>query len=102
VAGPGTAGEAGHFAAGTDAEGTPLSLWQPGAHAGAELTGAAGTWTSSSLWIVYFAVPDIDTEVGQAALLGAAPPVSLPGPEPAVLLADNQGALFGLRAVRPT
>jgi hypothetical protein len=157
VAGPGSAGEAGHFAAGTDAEGTPLSLWQPGAHAGAELTGAAGTWSHtelvsaapelavdfygtvfdwrdqhvpdapttswtlagppvatlrpeppgwpsarSSLWIVYFAVPDIDTAVGQAALLGASPPVSLPGPEPAVLLADNQGALFGLQAVRPT
>lgn len=61
-------------------------------------------WPSarSSLWIVYFAVPDIDTAVGQAALLGASPPMSLPGPEPAVLLADNQGALFGLQAVRPT
>jgi uncharacterized protein len=155
VAGPGAAGDAGHFAAGTDAEGTPLSLWQPGTHAGAELTGAAGTWTHTelvsaapelaldfyravfgwrdqrppeasttswtlaghrvatlrpqppgwpsarpSLWTVYFAVPDIDTAIGQASRLGASPPVSLPGPEPAVLVTDNQGAVFGLRAVR--
>jgi uncharacterized protein len=155
VAGPGAAGEAGHFAAGTDAEGTPLSLWQPGAHAGAQLTRAAGTWTDTelvssapalarafygnvfgwrdeqapdaataawtlagravatlrpepagwpsprrSLWLVHFAVADLDAAVTRASLLGASAPVTLPGPGPAVLLADNQGALFGVRPLR--
>jgi predicted enzyme related to lactoylglutathione lyase len=47
--GPGAAGDLGRFASATDAERAPVSLWQPGAHAGAELTGVAGTWANTEL-----------------------------------------------------
>jgi predicted enzyme related to lactoylglutathione lyase len=151
--GPGAAGKLGRFAAATDTEGAPVSLWQPGEHLGADLTGVAGTWTHTelvsrqpdrartfyrtvfgweerpdpepgastwtrngravatlrsqpndwpsprpALWTVHFAVTDIDAAIKQAVALGASAPAEGPGTHAAVLLTDNQGALFGIRS----
>jgi hypothetical protein len=153
VAGPGSAGALGRFAACLDAEGGPVSLWQPGSFSGAELTGVAGTWAGtelvsarpdaalefyrevfgwrptgtagaawtlagqpvatvrprpdgwpserSSLWTVHFAVADLAHALATVADLGGGAPLALPGSD-AVLLTDNQGALFGLRPSRAT
>jgi predicted enzyme related to lactoylglutathione lyase len=75
--------------------------WELNGTSVASLRQSPGGWTSdrSSLWTVHFGVSDVKRAVEDALRLGATFVLELSPRAGAVLLADNQGALFGLCSV---
>jgi uncharacterized protein len=152
--GPGSAGGFGRFAATVDVMGSPVSLWEPGVHAGAELVGVEGSWVHTelvsdrpgparafyrsvfgwadrplssgeatgwdlggttvatlrppptewvsdraSLWTIYFGVADVEGATEEVVRLGGTFICAFAIDDPAVLVTDSQGSIFGLRQV---
>jgi len=155
VAGPADAGASGRFAVAVDTVGAPVSLWQPRAHAGAEVRHVPGAWTAThlvtddasapafyadvfgwdavegdgitsfglatgstapvtvatagppdpgwspvrrSLWLVVFAVADVDATRRAAEAAGGRSVARHDGGRADThLVEDDQGAVFGLR-----
>ncbi len=88
---PAPAGDLGHAAVAIDPVGAPISLWQPGTHAGMQVRGEPGTFTAIELFtsrpeeaIAFytnvFGQADRSPSGLRAHFLRAAPPASTPQP----------------------